>query len=191
MGFALLLARRYFRDRRAWTVARLGMTHDLVEQMVGHRTRLAQQRPDRWHEGEDRALEAYLRQSAAMDRRAALLRIVIPRGWLILSLIVIAPGFVAGGATPAGMAVAFGGALFAYKSLWKLVRGLSDLAEAAISWDQVAPVFARRGPGGDGTARGSWQGPAGAGGRLRRRRGPRSGLPVRRAGRYPPCAAAT
>jgi ATP-binding cassette subfamily B protein len=141
VGFALLLARRYFRDRRAWTVARLDMTHDLVEQMVGHRTRLAQQRPDRWHEGEDRALEAYLRQSAAMDRRAALLRIVIPRGWLILSLIVIAPGFVAGGATPAGMAVALGGALFAYKSFWKLVRGLSDLAEAAISWDQVASVF--------------------------------------------------
>ena len=53
VGFALLLARRYFRDRRAWTVARLGMTHDLVEQMVGYRTRLAQQRPDRWHEGED------------------------------------------------------------------------------------------------------------------------------------------
>lgn len=141
VGVALLLARRYFRDRRAWTVARLGMTHDLVEQMVGHRTRLAQQRPDRWHEGEDRALEAYVRQSAAMDRRAALLRIVIPRGWLILSLILIAPGFVAGGATPAGMAVALGGALFAYKSLWKLVRGLADLAEAAISWDQVAPVF--------------------------------------------------
>lgn len=141
VGLALLLARRYFRDRRAWTVARLGMTHDLVEQMVGHRTRLAQQRPDRWHEGEDRALESYLRQSAAMDRRAALLRIVVPRGWLVISLIVIAPGFVAGGATPAGMAVALGGALFAYKSFWKLVRGLSDLAEAAISWDQVAPVF--------------------------------------------------
>jgi ATP-binding cassette subfamily B protein len=141
VGVALLLARRYFRDRRAWTAARLGMTHDLVEQMVGHRTRLAQQRPDRWHEGEDRALEAYLRQSAAMDRRAALLRIVIPRGWLVISLIVIAPGFVSGGATPAGMAVALGGALFAHKSFWKLVRGLSDLAEAAISWDQVVPVF--------------------------------------------------
>ncbi len=141
VAVSLFLARRYFRDRRGWTVARLGMTHDLVEQMVGHRTRLAQQRPDRWHEGEDRALEAYLRQSAAMDRRAALLRIVIPRGWLVISLIVVAPGFVGGGATPAGMAVALGGALFAYKSFWKLVRGLSDLAEAAISWEQVVPVF--------------------------------------------------
>jgi ATP-binding cassette subfamily B protein len=141
VGVALFLCRRYFGDRRAWTVARLGMTHDLVEQMVGHRTRLAQQRPELWHEGEDRALDDYLRQSAAMDRRAALLRIVIPRGWLVLSLVAVAPGFVSGAATPASLAIALGGALFAYKSLWKLVRGLSDLAEAAISWRQVAPIF--------------------------------------------------
>jgi len=140
-GVALFLCRRYFKDRRAWTAARLGMTHDLVEQMVGHRTRLAQQRPGQWHEGEDRALEDYLRLSVAMDRRAALLRVVVPRGWLVLSLAVVAPGFVSGAATPAGLAIALGAALFAYKSLWKLVRGLADLAEAAISWQQVAPIF--------------------------------------------------
>jgi hypothetical protein len=80
-------------------------------------------------------------QSGAMDRRAALLRVVIPRGWLVISLLAVAPGFVSGTATPAGLAVALGGALFAYKSFWKLVRGLSDLAEAAVSWEQVAPVF--------------------------------------------------
>jgi ATP-binding cassette subfamily B protein len=141
VGVAVLLCWRYFRDRRTWTEARLGMTHDLVEQMVGHRTRLAQQPADRWHEGEDRALERYLGLSAEMDRRAALLRIAIPRGWLLLSLVVIAPGFVTGTATPAALAIALGGALFSFKSLWKLVRGLSDLAEAAISWRQVAPVF--------------------------------------------------
>ncbi|MFL6263427.1 MAG: ATP-binding cassette domain-containing protein [Thermoanaerobaculia bacterium] len=141
VGVSLLLCRGYFRDRRAWTAARLAMTHDLVEQMVGHRTRIAQQAPELWHEGEDRALEGYLRLSVAMDRRAALLRVVIPRGWLVISLLALAPGFVSGSATPAGLAVALGGALFAYKSFWKLVRGLTDLAEAAVSWEQVAPVF--------------------------------------------------
>jgi len=34
---------RYFRSARRWTGDRLDMTHGLVERMVGHRTRLAQQ----------------------------------------------------------------------------------------------------------------------------------------------------
>jgi ATP-binding cassette subfamily B protein len=35
-----------------WTTARLGMTHDLVEKIVGHRTRLAQDGRERWHKDE-------------------------------------------------------------------------------------------------------------------------------------------
>ncbi|HYO14879.1 MAG TPA: ATP-binding cassette domain-containing protein, partial [Thermoanaerobaculia bacterium] len=147
---ALLLCRCYYLARRAWTEARLGMTHDLVEKMVGHRTRLAQQEAGLWHEREDRDLEDYLRLSSAMDRRAALLKIAIPRGWLIASLAAIAPAFVSGRASAASLAVSLGGMLFAYKSFWKLVRGLSDLTEAAISWHQVEPIFraSRRGDAG-------------------------------------------
>jgi len=141
VAFAVWLGWSYFRQRRAWTVARLDMTHDLVEQMVGHRTRLAQQSPDRWHEREDRQLERYLDLSSGLDSRAAWLRVLIPRGWLLLSLIAIARPFITGEASAARLAVAIGGALFAYWSLWKMVRGLADLAEAAVSWSQVAPIF--------------------------------------------------
>jgi ATP-binding cassette subfamily B protein len=141
VAFALWLSRGYFVQRRAWTAARLEMTHDLVEQMVGHRTRLAQQSADRWHESEDRELERYLGLSAELDRRAALLRVVIPRGWLLLSLIALARPFITGAASAGSLAVSLGGALFAYWSFWKMVRGLADLAEAAVAWDQVAPVF--------------------------------------------------
>jgi hypothetical protein len=49
-----------FRHRHGWTEARLGLTHDLVERMVGHRTRLAQETPERWHDGEDQAMEPKL-----------------------------------------------------------------------------------------------------------------------------------
>jgi ATP-binding cassette subfamily B protein len=140
--FAFWLSLRYFVQRRLWTTARLAMTHDLVEQMVGHRTRLAQQSAERWHEAEDRELERYLGLSEELDRRAAQLRVVIPRGWLLLSLLALARPFIAGTASAGSLAVALGGALFAYWSFWKMVRGLADLSEAAVAWDQVAPVFA-------------------------------------------------
>jgi len=141
VAVALWLCWRYFERRRAWTEARLEMTHDLVEQMVGHRTRLAQQSAERWHEQEDRDLERYLDLSAALDRRATQLRVVIPRGWLLVSLLALAGPFVSGEASAGSLAISLGGALFAYWSFWKMVRGLSDLAEAGIAWRQVAPIF--------------------------------------------------
>jgi ATP-binding cassette, subfamily B, bacterial len=75
---------RHFRRRRDWTGARLEMTNDLIERMVGHRTRLAQESPERWHDGEDRAVERYLTQSTTMDGVVAL-QSVIARGWPGLS----------------------------------------------------------------------------------------------------------
>jgi len=148
--FALWLGRRYYLRRGAWTGARLEMTHDLVEQMVGHRTRLAQQSADRWHEREDRELERYADLSVELDRQSARLRVWIPRGWLLLSLLALVQPFVSGAASPERLAISLGGALFAYWSFWKMVRGLSDMAEAAVSWDQVAPIFAAAGRGGGG-----------------------------------------
>jgi len=49
----------YFRRREQWTEARRRMTQDLVERMVGHRTRLAQEPASHWHNGEDELLERY------------------------------------------------------------------------------------------------------------------------------------
>ena len=53
---AVHLGRRFFIQRRRWTRDRLQISQDLVEKMIGHRTRLAQQQPKRWHDGEDQAL---------------------------------------------------------------------------------------------------------------------------------------
>ncbi len=138
---ALGLWWKYLAGRRRWTAARLGMTHELVEKMVGHRTRLAQEPLADRHAGEDEALGRYLELSRAMDRRATLLRILVPRGWLVVGFAALGPAFVTGRATLGALAVGIGGVLLAYRALWKLVRGLSDLAEAAIAWDNVAPLF--------------------------------------------------
>ncbi|MDH3743823.1 MAG: ABC transporter ATP-binding protein/permease [Acidobacteriota bacterium] len=141
----LWLWRRYLARRREWTSERLGMTHDLVEQMVGHRTRLAQQPPERWHEGEDQGVERYLDLSRAMDRSATALKTLPPRGWLLLAVLLLAPAFVAGSASIASVGISVGGILLVYRSLTKLVRGLADLASAMVAWGNVEPLFAAAG----------------------------------------------
>ena len=130
----------YYRRRRRWTTARLDMTHDLVEQMVGHRTRLAQQLPETRHAGEDQVLARYLTLSGGLDRVASL-GTLLPRGWLIVGLLGLAPAFVAGQSSPAMLAISVGGILLAFEAFRKLEAGLQELAGASVAWEQVAPLF--------------------------------------------------
>lgn len=138
---ALLGARVVYARRKRWTKHRLGMTQDLVECMVGHRTRLAQEAPEHWHDGEDRGVERYLDSSRAMDRATVLLAVVLPRGWLLVGLAGLGPGFVSGAATPTHLAVGLGGILLAYAAIQKLVQGVSNLTGAAVAWENVRPIY--------------------------------------------------
>ena len=156
---AALLA-RYGRLRARWTAARLEMTHGLVERMVGYRTRLAQQDPERMHRGEEEELERYLALSATMDRSAARLPGLAARGWLLVGLAGVVPAFVRGGGS-AGVAVALGGVLLAWQSLARLGPALLQLPDAAIAWMRVGPLFraaARREAPGAWEARGAAEG---------------------------------
>jgi len=140
VALAVGLGWLHFRRRRDWTKARLEMTNDLIERMVGHRTRLAQEREERWHDGEDQAVEGYLAQSAMMDR-AAMMQSVVARGWLLVALLGLGPAFVSTRVAPAALAVSLGGMLLAYRALAKLATSLSSLLSAAIAWQQVAPLL--------------------------------------------------
>jgi ATP-binding cassette, subfamily B, bacterial len=140
VALALLFNWRYFRYRQRWTEARLGLTHDLVERMVGHRTRLAQEARERWHEGEDQVLERYFVLSRAMDG-AAVVQALVPGSWLMLGLLGLTYTFVSGSGTPSALAVSLGGMLVGSRALGKLSMGLSYLMDAAIAWQQVAVFF--------------------------------------------------
>jgi ATP-binding cassette subfamily B protein len=138
---AAALAWSYFGRNRDWTGVRLAMTHDLVESMAGHRTRVAQLPADRWHVGEDEALGEYLRSSRAMDRSTARLIAIVPRGWLILGLLGLAPAFVRGADSPARIAIAVGGILLAYRAWKRLAAGAWQLAGAATAWQRTSVLF--------------------------------------------------
>ena len=133
-------AYHYVRRRRAWAKARLAIAHDLIEKMVGHRTRLVQQAPERWHEGEEEQLATYANLGRDMDRRLTALLAVAPRGWMVVAVAGLGIRM-AQGASSASVAVSAGGILLALIALIRLVTGLAQVADAFVAWAQVAPLF--------------------------------------------------
>jgi ATP-binding cassette subfamily B protein len=133
------MAACYVSKRRAWTSERLSLTHQLLENLIGHRTRMAQQPADQRHRQDDDALDRYVAAGAEMDGWDLRLIAVVPRGWLAISMAALVPAAVAGVSSPR-LAVAVGGVLLAYRALRRLTVGLSDLAGAAIAGRLVAPL---------------------------------------------------
>ena len=107
-----------------WAETRLAMTDDIVERMVGHGTRLAQEPPDNWHDHEDRRVATYHAASRRWDVSTPWFAAVVPRGWLILGMAGIAPMFVAGNVAPETVAVRVGAILLAFRAFkdWGLAR---------------------------------------------------------------------
>lgn len=131
----------FYLRRKSWTDSRLGMTHDLIERMVGHRTRMVQESSTHWHDGEDEQLNRYLQVSRNVDRSELRLIALAPRGWLILALLGLTPAFAHGTNSPENLAIAIGGILLAYRGFKRVATSLWQLEDAAISWKQVSPLF--------------------------------------------------
>lgn len=140
IALAFAAAVRYWYARSRWTGTRLAITHDLVERMTGHRTRIAQQPSDQWHLEEDRQAGEYAVRSRTMDMEAARLVSLLPSGWLCAALVSLGPAFL-GTASPASLAVSIGGVLLAWRALKRLVTGIGNLSGAAISWRQISALF--------------------------------------------------
>jgi len=140
MAIAALATWRYARERARWTEARLALTHATVEQMTGHRTRLAQEPPERRHKDEDEALERYHQISARMDLWGMAVSAAIPNGWLITGLAGLLPAFLRN-ANSSELAAGLGGILLAHQALRHMSSGAAQLVGAGISWKSVAPLF--------------------------------------------------
>ena len=145
----LALAWRYGTTRLTWARERLSMTHALVERMVGHTTRLAQEPPERWHASEDAATAAYFNSSRRMDRLSAAMSIIGTRGWMFVAAIGLWPVLVVGRPSTGSLAIAFGGVLLAQSAFGRLSSGMTGLADLVIAWGEVHPLAdaAARGAG--------------------------------------------
>ncbi len=141
LGLILAMRWNYMQRLAHWTRMRLNMTHDLVERMVGHRTRLAQEQTGRRVQEDDVTLQNYLDASRALDRSLLPVVGVMPRGWLVVGLLGLAPGLVAGNANMISLAIGFGGVMLANRALSGISSGLSALASARLAWRNVDTLF--------------------------------------------------
>ncbi|HVR30729.1 MAG TPA: ABC transporter ATP-binding protein, partial [Thermoanaerobaculia bacterium] len=131
----------FFQRRVLWTRSRLDMTHQLVENLLGYRTRLAQEGRERWHEGEDRELEVYLRASSGLDRLTALLSAIVPRGWMAIGIAGLAPVIATGEPSMPRIALAVGGVILAYRALRSIAGGMAQTFGAVVAWQSVREMF--------------------------------------------------
>lgn len=133
----LAQATGYFRSCSRWTAERISLTGQLVERLVGHRTTLAQEPETHGHRAADTAIDRYVHQSRSMDTSIRRLQVLPGRIFLILALLILAPGFVTGQASTTSLAVALGGLLFARQGLQRMLEGVDRVIGAGISWNQL------------------------------------------------------
>ncbi|HEX2054435.1 MAG TPA: ABC transporter ATP-binding protein [Actinomycetota bacterium] len=136
-GLVVVLAVAYQRKTARWTEQRHRLSFRLVERMVGHRTRLAQQSPEHWHDGEESDRSEYERLSIPMDRLEVVLRSTMHRGWMVIGVASIA--LMRG--SPEETATAVGGVLLAFQAFQLLALGLVQLSGAAVAWREVEPLL--------------------------------------------------
>ena len=141
LAVTLFLSWRYYRHSGAWRSSHRHMITSLIERMVGHRTRLAQEDPARRHDDEDQSLASYLQLSKTMDGTAIQLTGVINRGWLILGLLGLAYPLINSTIEPALIAVSIGGVMLASQGLNTLINGMDSIVGVLNAWKQIGPLF--------------------------------------------------
>jgi ABC-type multidrug transport system fused ATPase/permease subunit len=142
--WAVLFAAGYavnHRRRRVAARARLELTHDLVEKMVGYRTRLAQQPRQQRHAGEDTLLNGYYAACQHLDHWMTLVETATARGWILVALIMLVPS-VLRGTSAVSLAVSVGGILLADRAFGKWIGASGLISDAANAWAEVRPMFA-------------------------------------------------
>jgi len=140
---ALGMAAVYHLYRRSlsWSKLRIGMTRDLVERLVGHRTRLAQQPLATWHDEEDTQLATYSESSRDIDIASTWLSFASGRAFFLVGFAYAAVVLLGGSFTPLAVAGALGTLLLVDGALGRLIGGAQTLLKVTISGQMVASLY--------------------------------------------------
>jgi ATP-binding cassette subfamily B protein len=120
--------------------ARLSLTEDLVDNIIGHRTRSQQQNPLHFHDGEDVALGHYAKTRAAYDRFACLASLY-GRLWLVVAGVSVLASFALGaGQTP--LLLSGAATLLVYRGFTSFSDTSGRLVLYIQAWMGVRSLFA-------------------------------------------------
>jgi ATP-binding cassette subfamily B protein len=129
-----------YRRQQSWTMARISMTNQIVEGLLGRRTRIAQECMGKWHDREDRELETYYEESKYLDRLQTSYGVIVYRGWLCVAFIGLLPTVLTGGDVGA-LAAMLGAIMMSFKALGSFSGSISAITSMAISWGQAKLLY--------------------------------------------------
>jgi ATP-binding cassette subfamily B protein len=142
LGVAAILIHRLYKRFGDWVEARLLLTDELVETMVGYRTLLAQLPPKERDPGHDHGLAAYAHREEALDRSMTFLGTLLHRGWLILAILALVPTFTLSQVSSPAMAVSLGGVLLIYLAFRRIATETGPgIATALVAWRNTQKLF--------------------------------------------------
>ena len=145
LALGALLVLRYTRALRDAVTAKRGMTRALVEEMIGHRTTVAQRAFDRWRGDEDGGSNACYEDAAAeVDRYSAWLAI-LSHAWNTAAFATLASSLLVGDHDTASIAIAIGGILVGGNAFAGFGLAMPAIAGAMIAWTEVKGIFAADG----------------------------------------------
>lgn len=131
---------RYYRQSGEWYNRYREMTNHMVENMIGHRTRLVQQNPAQWHGQENSNLAAYIAQSQQLDNTGVILNAVVQKGWLPFGLIVAAQIYLKNPGDLDEILITVGCILMIDRALAHLIQGSQTVIGILNMWRQVEPL---------------------------------------------------
>lgn len=141
IGLAFTICWYYFKHSRSWMAKYRAMINDLVERMIGQRTRLAQEDPKNWHVEEDKILENYFEHSSRLDKMGSAIYSVIVKGWLVVAFSCVASTFITSSKIDSSVIISLGGILLVSQALVRFSNISLKIIEILNSWDQIAPLF--------------------------------------------------
>lgn len=118
---------------------RLDLTEDVVDKVIGHRTRAIQQHPSMRHGREDQSLVRYTDTMRSLDRYGLLVRALQP-AWTVAALSIVLMLFVQG-ADFKDLLVPIGGVFLFGNALGSFAGMTTEAASLYTAWSAVAPLL--------------------------------------------------
>ena len=131
---------QHYKSRKQWTDARFELGEDVTEAMLGHRTRLAQQKAEQRNDEEDIRLAHYARTHDRVQATGLHVNIV-RRAWVYVGVLGLSPLLIAGTVNINELAVSVGGILLGASGMMYLELAASDAIQVAISWRRIREIW--------------------------------------------------
>jgi ATP-binding cassette subfamily B protein len=132
---------KYYHQAQKWIGDYRDMTNDMVERMVGYRTRIIQENPFHWHDEEAKILENYLNLSKKLDHMGLIIQGVNGEAWILFNLPVILYLLMTQSSDIAAIAITVGGILLAAQAFTQFSIAATRTIQVLAAWEHLKPLF--------------------------------------------------